>query len=378
MTSRERLLAAYAHRPVDCVPCSPRMWAWLLDYYGHADTPAYLRAADEFDFDIHLVGGAFDSPFGLHSSGPYHLPGVEERQEEWWEGGYRVVRRVFATPAGELTDVTRFPPHDPAYGINPDPVRTEHLVKSADDLPRLAYLITDKSQADFTPFFATERELGERGLLLFDVKSALCHRAGDVYPMEELMMDALADRRFMDALLDIFQREMLAEVRVALRAGVRHFMANWYFNSLSAGWSPRLWQELFAPQLRELTALVHADGGTVNFYDDGKCMAILELLADCGIDVLQTLTPPPVGDVDLAEVKRRIGDRVCLMGYIDLLYVLQRGTPEAVDTAVREAIEIAAPGGGFILGTSDSIRNGTPIENVRAYFTAARRYGRRG
>jgi len=41
-------------------------------------------------------------------------------------------------------------------------------------------------------------------------------------------------------------------------------------------------------------------------------MAIVDLVADAGIDVLETLTPPPVGDVDLAAVKRRIGDRVCL------------------------------------------------------------------
>ncbi len=188
-------------------------------------------------------------------------------------------------------------------------------------------------------------------------------------------MDALTDRPFVEELLALFQREMMAEVRASLRAGVRHFLANWYYNSLSTGWSPRLWRELFAPQLRELTAEVHAAGGTVNFYDDGKCMAIIDLLADCGIDVLQTLTPPPVGDVELAEVKRRIGDRVCLMGDIDLLYVLQRGTPAQIEEAVRRAMATAAPGSGFILGTSDSIRNGTPVENVRAYFNAARRYG---
>ena len=86
-------------------------------------------------------------------------------------------------------------------------------------------------------------------------------------------------------------------------------------------------------------------------------------------------TPPPVGDVDLAEVKRRIGDRVCLQGYTDLIYVLKLGTPALIDRTVREAIEIAGPA-GFILGTSDSIRDGTPLENVQAYFAAARRYGK--
>jgi uroporphyrinogen decarboxylase len=103
-------------------------------------------------------------------------------------------------------------------------------------------------------------------------------------------------------------------------------------------------------------------------------MGVAELMAECGVDVLQTLTPPPVGDADLAALKRRIGDRVCLMGYVDLLYVIQRGTPELIHRTIKEAIETAAPGGGFILGTSDSIRDGTPFENVRAYFDAAHKY----
>ena len=63
---------------------------------------------------------------------------------------------------------------------------------------------------------------------------------------------------------------------------------------------------------------------------------------------------------------------------MDLLYVIIEGTVELIEDRVREAIEIAAPGGGFVLGTSDSIREGTPVENVRAYFEAAHRYGAYG
>jgi len=83
-----------------------------------------------------------------------------------------------------------------------------------------------------------------------------------------------------------------------------------------------------------------------------------------------------MGDVDLEKVKNDIGDRVCLKGNIDLLNVIKRGTPELIREKVKEAIQIASPGGGFILSTSDSIREGTPLENVKTYFKAAREYGR--
>jgi len=373
MTSRERLLAAYARKPVDRVPCSPRLWAWLLERYGAAGPDQLLQCAAEFDFDPHHTEHIFPLPYNLLCP-RCKLPGVEERREERVENGYTVLRRVFRTPEGELTDETRFPPADAAYGIDPNPIRTEHLVKSPEDLQQLAHLIADKEQADFAAFHAVERKFGERGLVLVNIFSSLCHRAGDVYPMEDLMMAALDNRPFFDALLDLFQREMMAEIHACLRAGIMHIFCNWYFNSLSTGWSPQIWKDVFAPQLVELADAVHAAGGTVNFYDDGKCMPLLETFADCSIDVLQTLCPPPVADVDLAEAKRRIGDRVCLMGHTDLFYVIQRGTPALIDDTVRQAIEIAGTT-GFILGTSDSIRNGTPLENVQAYFSAARKYG---
>jgi uroporphyrinogen decarboxylase len=66
---------------------------------------------------------------------------------------------------------------------------------------------------------------------------------------------------------------------------------------------------------------------------------------------------------------------VCLSGGIDLIYVVKMGTPELIRERVREAIRVAAPGGGYILGTSDSIRDETPLENVRAFFDAGREYG---
>ena len=89
---------------------------------------------------------------------------------------------------------------------------------------------------------------------------------------------------------------------------------------------------------------------------------------------LSTVPPPPIGDVDLVQAKARVGDRICLNGNVDIINVIKDGSPEQVRQAVRQAILDAARGGGFILGTSDSIRE-APLENVRAYFEAGRRYG---
>jgi uroporphyrinogen decarboxylase len=54
-----------------------------------------------------------------------------------------------------------------------------------------------------------------------------------------------------------------------------------------------------------------------------------------------------MGDVDLAKVKKEIGNKMCLKGNIDLRYVIKMGTTELIEFKVKEAIRAAAPSGGL-------------------------------
>jgi uroporphyrinogen decarboxylase len=259
--------------------------------------------------------------------------------------------------------------------MGPNPIKREHLVKSREDLDRLQYLLPKVSH-NFAGYFSYEKALGENGLVEMTIAGPLEHQAGSARGQENLMMDYYDDRPFFDAILGVFHKRGMAQMKAALEAGVKIIFGNWYWTSLSAGWSPKQFQEVFLPMIRDHAELVHAYNGIYHYYDDGKCMKILPWLKEAGVDVFSTCTPPPVGDFDLATAKRTVGDRICLKGYVDLLYVVKMGTPQLVDRTVREAMEIAKPGGGFILGSSDSFREGTPVENIRAYFEAGRKYGR--
>ncbi len=113
MTSRQRLLAAYARQPVDRIPCSPRVWAWMREFYGDARPETLLRMAREFGFDPHFAVGVFPQPVGLTPTVDYYLPGVRAAAvEEGFDGDLRVVRRIFEVPAGTFTNVTKIPPRE--------------------------------------------------------------------------------------------------------------------------------------------------------------------------------------------------------------------------------------------------------------------------
>jgi len=69
---------------------------------------------------------------------------------------------------------------------------------------------------------------------------------------------------------------------------------------------------------------------------------------------METFTPRDMGgDTDLAEAKRRIGDKVCMIGGFDQLHFLTKCTPEQTRAEVRRCFKAAGEGGGFILCPSD-------------------------
>jgi uroporphyrinogen decarboxylase len=110
--------------------------------------------------------------------------------------------------------------------------------------------------------------------------------------------------------------------------------------------------------------LLHSCGHITGFLDD---------LAQTKIASIHPLQR--TAGMDLRSVKQKYGDRFCLIGNIDSSRTLPFGTPADVAAEVREAIDIAAPGGGFILASDHSLHDGIPIENILEMFRVGADYG---
>jgi uroporphyrinogen decarboxylase len=137
--------------------------------------------------------------------------------------------------------------------------------------------------------------------------------------------------------------------------------------------SPRIFRNFVAPYDRELIALAHEYGQRVVYHTCGGMMPILEEIADMDPDAMETFTPPAMGgDVNLAEAKRRIGDRVCLIGGFDQFHHLLECSEAETRAAVRRCFEAAGEGGGFILSPSDHFFD-ADLPLIAAYADEARR-----
>jgi len=132
-------------------------------------------------------------------------------------------------------------------------------------------------------------------------------------------------------------------------------------------------REIFFPWLADIADMCHARGRPLIYHTDGNATLLLPEIIRTGTDALQALEP---ASMDIVAVKREYGDRLALMGNLDLGYTLTRGSTEDVEEAVKYLLKYVAPGGGFLLGSSNSITNCVPLENFKTVLKTTYEYGR--
>ncbi len=136
--------------------------------------------------------------------------------------------------------------------------------------------------------------------------------------------------------------------------------------------SPQHFREYVKPYYKEIVDHVHGLGLKVFKHTDGNHMTIFDDLVEAGFNGIHPIQPQCM---DLAYVKEKYGKKICLFGNIDCMETLVTGTEDDVEREVKKAIETAAPGGGYILTSSNTIHPGVKPENYIAMVKAAHKYG---
>jgi len=131
-----------------------------------------------------------------------------------------------------------------------------------------------------------------------------------------------------------------------------------------------MWEEHLKPYHVRLNHLIHEYGAKVIYHTDGAVMEAVEGLIDMGIDILQALQFDARG-MDPVALKTNYGNRLCFEGGVSVQKTLPFGTPEEVREEVLERLRVLGKNGGYILGPSHAIQDGTPPENIVAMFDAA-------
>jgi uroporphyrinogen decarboxylase len=171
-----------------------------------------------------------------------------------------------------------------------------------------------------------------------------------------------------ERLLDICVEADLRYAR-ALRAAGAHGTSLGELGSDTI--SPAMYRRFAVPRLMKFYGAMKETGFPASLHQCGNTAAVLGDMIATGAAVLE-LDP----STDIATAKSATRGRAAVLGMIDPAHVLERGTPVLVADKSREAIEILAPGGGFILGPGCALTPETPEDNVMALLEAAEKFGR--
>jgi uroporphyrinogen decarboxylase len=136
--------------------------------------------------------------------------------------------------------------------------------------------------------------------------------------------------------------------------------------------SPAMFDEFITPYLARTIAGLRDLGFYTIKHTDGNIMPILDSLVSARPHALHSLDPQ--GGVDIAEVKRRVGKQVCLIGNVSCA-LLQTGTDQEVVEASRYALQSGMPGGGYVFGTSNCIYTGLPLERYELMLAVRQKEG---
>jgi len=140
--------------------------------------------------------------------------------------------------------------------------------------------------------------------------------------------------------------------------------------------SPEIFRQLAFPAVKRAIELATAAGYPTQVHSCGPERELVKIMAEeTDLTIIDPLEIPPMGDCDLAELKRRFGHKIVLKGNLHTTEVMLRGTPDDVRRAAIQAMRDGARGGRFILSTGDQCGRDTPDVNLRTLVETARTLG---
>lgn len=146
-----------------------------------------------------------------------------------------------------------------------------------------------------------------------------------------------------------------------------------YCFNVNPFFSPELFDELIAPYLKGVIDGYREMGYYSIKHTDGNIMPIVKQMADCGPDAIHSLDPQ--GGVRIPEVRKIVGDKICLIGNVNC-GLLQTGTDEECDADILRSLREGMAGGkGYIFSTSNCAYTGLPLKRYERMNQLWRQYG---
>jgi uroporphyrinogen-III decarboxylase len=305
----------------------------------------------------------------------------EVKVKVWKEdipGNYGILHKEYHTPEGILTASVRLSddwPHGDHFPFIDDyqiPRAVKPLVTRMEDLKPLSYLLQAPHPDDVANYMAEAAKAStfckEQDILLaggwgvgWDMANWLCG-------MQELMLLIFEQPELVKAVLGMIHEWNLQRMEVILAGKVDLFIRRaWYEGSNIV--TPDFYEEAIMPLIKKEAALAHSYGVKFGYISTSGSLPMFDFYLEAGIDVVIGVDPIQTPYADMAAMKRKAGNRICLWGGVSGSNTVEIGTAEEVKNAVNDAIRVLGKT-GFILCPADNLTEDTPKtwENLNIFI----------
>jgi len=379
LNSRERLLRAISNQDVDYIPCSFMSFA-ILRKRKQEDWYAVALEEKSMGLDPMLF-----IPMASRVSRREHpdLRGLPVRispevvLKEWTEN-QTILHKAYETPAGALTTQVRLSedwPHGEHIPFLDDyqvPRAEKPLITEASDLPALAYLLNPPTPADITAFREeaedARRFAEQEGVLLAGGWGVGMDMANWLCGMQNLMLLAIDQPTFVDALLETIHQWNLRRMEVVLSAPVDLYIRRAWYEGCDFI-TPRFFRKHVLPRLKREIDLAHEYGAKFGYICSSGTRPMLDMYVESGMDVLLGVDPIQGTHTDMPLMKSKLSGKVSLWGGVSAAVTVERGSKSEVRQAVQQAVDILGPQ-GFILSPIDNLTIDEALtwENIKIFI----------
>ncbi len=240
--------------------------------------------------------------------------------------------------------------------------------------------LEDESQLEFARYviekLGKDRFVFFRDILEFEALSVfLGQNPAETMIQEDFFLFVSLHPDLAKVAFDLYTEAALALASIFIKEGVDAIMpAGDISCSTGPMVSPETIRNIFLPGMKRLSDFIHGKGIRVMSHNCGNNWKIMDILIEAGYEAYQGIQSK-TATMDLRRLKEEYGERIALWGGINI-ESLVGGTPEENRKDVMYALRHAAPGGGFILGASNTVAYGSGYENYMAALDTLREYGR--
>ncbi len=382
---KQRIRAAFDHRQTDRVPCFEQSIASDVaseifgreaftgtTYVHYQEARAWMDGEDaheEFVERLYDDVAAITAELGLDMiHQPWRMPVRPSAQPDEYTF-------VYGDPDGDGA-VYRFDPEAKTFGCVKARKRAEEALGDPDALEPAVEALEAQTARATVPDLAETDPWTLRLIRDFGARWEVQCGVGVGIPLDEVWLMACVLRP------DLVERYLAAQLAGSLKR-LEAYAALGVYVVWGGGdladkngpvYGPNVFKDLVLPVVRRLTDRCHELGMVYVYRTDGVLWPVEQaFFVDSGTD--------GYGEIDhqagmtIERLKPRHGDRLTFWGDVPCGTLLRRGTEAEVVEYTKRLVDLACPGGGFILGSSNSIMPGTPARNVVAMYETAHTYG---